>query len=359
MTQVSLVGAPIVYPWGYWPGVITGAAVSAVSVGSNVAHKAAMIIRCPKAGTLDKFEYYCPSQTGTNTVRQSFQDVDLTTGAPDGGVDQFRNDANPSSGAWFAPGLITSDGTNTGTKRTVSAGDYLACVVDYTAYTNGSSQIRVLNALANTAFPYHATNTGAWAKAVNYPVLALKYNDGSYGYFAEPIFPISALSTANTATNAEQILRFIVPFACTISGCRIWGDFDGAATTINLYSSDGTTIMSSVTYDTDARQATGGSPTFFYFGTPQSLTANSTYYIGVYEATSGNSAIQYADMGVMAASPGGAEWYYGTRATPGSGSISTTTTRRPFIDIVITKIDDGTGATGFAGTSFARVFSGM
>src|SRR5262245_35066085 len=153
------------------------------------AEKDAFIFEAPKAGTLDMFEFSlgAVTQAPTNGLKCSFQDVSGSTGDPDGVIDQFRTvTGGLSAGAWVAPGLITSDGTDTGTKRAVAKGDLLACVIEFASFSAGDSlSLNTITASRDSINqrPYPDYFTAAWAKfASAIPVMALKYSDGTYAH---------------------------------------------------------------------------------------------------------------------------------------------------------------------------------
>jgi len=84
------------------------------------------------------FRFGAVTKAGGSGLQVSLQDVSLTAGPPaqpDGVVDQYRAIANGeatfAANTWYTSGLLTSDGTDTGTKRTVNFGDLVACVLEY------------------------------------------------------------------------------------------------------------------------------------------------------------------------------------------------------------------------------------
>ena len=96
MAYVLTPGGVWVPPWHvYGSGGTLG--FSTYQINAATEYVAAIII-VPKTGTLDKFEFRTGSSIPTfpaNGLRCSFQDVDLSTGLPDGTADQFRVIAAP------------------------------------------------------------------------------------------------------------------------------------------------------------------------------------------------------------------------------------------------------------------------
>ena len=170
MTFQPVLGGLWGLPWSLY-GSGSGLTFS-VSLLNSANEKWAAIIRAPRTGTLDKFECRIGTSLATfpgNGLRLSFQDVDLSTGNPDGSVDEFRVvSVSPGVNGWVTPGLMTDDGTDTGVKRSVTAGDYLACVVDFNpTYTTGDLTIANAGGTAHAlTFPYitHDTTGGGYAK---------------------------------------------------------------------------------------------------------------------------------------------------------------------------------------------------
>lgn len=315
--------------------------------------KLAFIVQVPKDGVLDWFEVRIGAigNAPDNGVRFSFQDIDATTGFPDGGVDQFAVKASPSANTWTTPdNVMTNDGTGGGTKRTVAAGEYLGCVIDYSSFVASDS--------FEVTTPNHATgpwsnnytadgSTGTYAKATRPPMLALKYNDGSYAEFPLPILPMSAAGTATTFNNGstpdERALRFQVPVSCRCIGAWFLADGDGNADIV-LYDNGGS-VLASASIDLDIRETTGVKHYFVYWD-PQTLSAATTYRIAI-KPTSATSLTVYqftvASNGLLAAVPGGIQWYLSTRTD--GGSFSDTTTIRPMMGLIIDGYETGSGGS--------------
>ncbi|HXG17179.1 MAG TPA: hypothetical protein VNK50_13085 [Calidithermus sp.] len=353
MALVTIPGA-LVIPDNYWPQV-SAPTTTSVTLSAGT-HRAAMIVRVPRAGTLDGFEWMCAFHTLSGaTVRHSFQDVDLSTGNPDGVVDQFRTFL-PTSGAWVNPGALTADGTDGGAKRTVARGDLLACVIDFTAFGSGSGQlvVRSLGIASSAVNQWVATFNGtSWTKnAQQAPILALRYSDGTYAVFQDWVWPLQALNTRVINVNStpdESGLRFQVPFDCELEGVEAWV-LAGADCQIVLYGPTDT-VLATVALDPDLRQSGSAARYPLLLPAPVALTRNTTYRlvckpttttgVSVYDFTLPGAAYQ-------AALPGGAEWYL-TERTDG-GAWTDTTTRRPWgLGLRIGRVHDTGGAGGTGG----------
>lgn len=348
--------ALLTIPGGFWiPGhppmssVATPVHVSMLMSAS--ADKTAMIFRVPKSGTLDKCEFRIGTVTTwpTNGVRVSFQNVSLTTGDPDGTQDQFRNIvSSPGSNAWIDSelGLMTSDGTDTGVKRTVTAGDLL-CVVLEQVNTGDAWSINLSVGSAHTRseplifdMECYADRftAAAWGKA-SYPNLALKYDNGTYapilGDTALPILTWTSQTFNNGSAVDERALLFQFPVQVTVDGAWVAVDLDGDMSVI-LY--DGTTALETVAFDATVRLGTGPRVLFAPFPV-RTLEALTDYRIAVrpdtstsciiYEFTAGSAA-------AMDAAAGGANFRGSNRVN--AGAWTDTSTIRPLIGVHVSSV---------------------
>lgn len=322
-------------------------ASQALTVSGNYA---ASIIRVPKTGILDKFEFRYGTVTTfpTNGIRCTFENVDLTTGNPDGTMDQYRKiAADPGSNVWVAPGLMTSDGTDTGTKRSVTGGDLLACVVrqENTAdawsinVSTGSAHTRAESLTYN--MECYGNNSGT---KIGYPILALKYNDGSY----EPIvgggvYPVLTWTTRtfnDSSTPDERALFFRFPVSVKVKGVWLAVDLDGDLDIV-LYDSNGTSALATVSFDASVRIGTGPRLLLSAFA-EQTLLANTDYRLSV-KPTSATSALIYDitanSNALLDAMEGGKSWHLSTRVN--AGGWSQFDTIRPLMGLLVSAIDDG------------------
>lgn len=330
--------------------------------------RVAFIVRCPKAGTLDKFEV----RTGTvsnnpdNGIRYSFQSVDATTGNPDTSVDQFRDiTAAHASNTWQTPGLITSDGTDTGTKRTVSRGEYVACVMDFVSFT-ASDSISYSTLRADAPDIGGASwsadgSSGTYAKGSRSfrPILALKYDDGTYAHFGhDNVWPVSAINTylynSANATADERGIKFNFPVPVQVRGAWFYVDMDADWDCV-LYD-NASSVLASVTADKDFRQGSGAvvAPYFVLFSSSISCSANTDYRIIAKASASANSwySLSAPSSSYMSAMPWGT---YGvsTRRVD-AGSWTDATDEQMLCGLILDGFDNGAGGAG-SGGSFAFV----
>ena len=207
--------------------------VSITDVASpmNVAtYKNAALFAAPKDGTIDTIEFRLGSGASLNSasvLRVSLQDVSTSAQAqPDGTIDQYRDiSCNGLDTTWIVPGLITSDGTDSGTKRTVSAGDKLAFVLEYQTFTAGDSCGLMCANVAlwpgPYAFPLAVRYITSWGFPGRAPLIVIKYSDGSYESISllNPPYKDGDGHTYNESTTYDEGgLLFQVPLEMTLQG---------------------------------------------------------------------------------------------------------------------------------------------
>jgi len=339
----------------YYPEIIAGVS-NTVTLGQlriqTGQTKQAAIITIPKTGTLDKIEFRTDTITTAQDVKISFQAVDPASGNPIGVVDQFVVVTGASLAVgWQVPGLITSDGTGSGSKRTVSAGDLLAIVFEFNA-TLGD--VRFTSILKNSStnlmadgYQYVDSFDGVstWTKSANGFVGALKYSDGSYAYVNPNMIPFSNNTTTATAFNSgsspnERGLIFQFPFSVTVSGVWFLSTRAGDCQ-VKLYDTDGTTVLSTISLDKDNTMA--DTPvTIAYFSTPINLTTNGTYRISVVPTTVTNITtydIPFSTNALMQAALGGVNFFATTRT---GGAWTNNNLAKPLMGLVISAIKAST-----------------
>lgn len=332
--------------WPEYGGPETG-------TGSNYAmtatgHKVAYLCVMPKAGTLDKVHFLLGNTVTTgDTVRVSFQSNDPATGLPDGTQDQYR-DVTVADGddgtIWKSTGLVTSDGTDGGVKRTVTQGELVWIVLEFPSYVAGSFNIFYAAAPASPfGGAYVARYDGSsWTKAQGIGICDLEYNDATLaatptlaaGYFGSN-------APASNTTPDEYANKFVMAFDCDVSGAYIYLDCDGDCDVILYSSADA--VLASASFDSDTRQGTGAlHRVFVQFDTTVSLTAGTAYRLAIKPTTTTAVTIARArglrGASSMARLPGGSDIVMSTRTDAGAWTDSTT--ERLFASLVITAVYD-------------------
>ncbi|KKK95576.1 hypothetical protein LCGC14_2671420 [marine sediment metagenome] len=231
MTFQTLQGG-LVFP--NFPPVLATVVVASLA---EAADRVGFIFRAPKTGTIDQFELHGDPvvMNAASRIRFSFQNVSAGDGFPDGVQDQFRDVAATDFGAlegWKKPHkALTSDGTDTGSKRSVTRGDVLAGVLQFQIFTAGDQfdVYGIAPALPNLAFPYMAhldfSVSASWVMNVNAPLFGVRYSDGSTPVVAPLIVPdihIAATVSIDTGTTPDEVgIRFRLPFPVKVGA--LWG----------------------------------------------------------------------------------------------------------------------------------------
>jgi hypothetical protein len=344
---------------GLWiPGRVHSS-IASMSVSSLLidaaAEKIAFVFRVPKSGTLDKFEFMrtTVAQAPSNGLKCSFQDIDLTTGDPDGVADQYRVVSVTTAAAWTVPGLMTSTGADGGVKRVVPRGDLLAAVVEFQSFNASDSALLLMgngngtDSLGGSVFVDHYT--GAWSKQYALMTnIGLKYDDGTYGFVAGQggmaIQQINTTTFNSTSGINELGLYFKFPVPVTVGG--FWARVDvptvAADFSAVLYDTDGTTPLATATVDGDLVY-TGGRNIYGPFPSEVTCARDTFYRLSIKPTTANNISvydIQTASAALMDAHEGGQSFYYSQR-TGGGGSWAETATRRLVAGLLVTAIDDG------------------
>lgn len=325
------------------------------------AEKIGHLITIPKTGTLAKvgFMFAAVTKGGSTDLKVSFQDVDLTDGDPDGTADQFRVIPNGDivANTWVTSGLITSDGTDGGTKRSVTLGDYLFVVVEYNTFNGGDSIALQHPRVQDRLYP-HGDNyvdlfTASWEKQNDrIGAIALEYDDGSFAFIPSQL-PITAFTKDFFGETTEAGMRFKFPFPFKLDGFWVGAEPDENVI-YRLYDSDGSTVLASATLDKDVRMFTSVMPFAMRFA-EQTLLKDTFYRLVGDSQLGGNNGILncLVDSAAILDQMDGGQDLHWTQGTP--GSWTETLTRRPFMGIIISALDDGVGGGGGAvGRGFLR-----
>lgn len=354
-------------PGGLWlpshcPWNSSAPAFNSIGGLSTANSRVGWVFQVPKTGTLDWFE--CRQQLNTNTpdngVRFSFQDLNAT-GKPDNTEDHYSVVTSGfAAGAWLVPpSYMGTGGPGSGSKRSVTKGDWLACVARFENFVasdsitfDGSSPIGTRigpNGFLNS-YPVTSSDAGTnWnVDSARILIIALKYDDGTYATLDMPSYPFTAFNQrtfGSGSTPDERGLLFQVPFKARLAG--IWARVDpDNAFDIVLYDSASSVVISQSGYYTNTYSANGANG-FFPFASPPTLTINSNYRI-VIKPTTASTLILY-DFDVNSSAirqslPGGSTWKSTSRTD--AGAWTDVDTNLPFMGLVFDGFDDGVGGGG-------------
>jgi len=321
----------VVYP----SPVTTGNAGTTTLLIDASGEKVAALFRVYKAGDIRKLTFRLITVTTGQTLKFSLQDVDLTTGNPDGTVDQ----------SCTVTVADTDDNTfktcTLGADRTVAVGDYLAAVAEFDA-TVGNLQIGVtVSQLYNNVFADHFT--ASWAKQNRAPLVAVEYSDASYQVIPG-VLPSVGGSTAfsSSSTPDERGNVFQLNFKYEVVGL-MYGTAITATSDVDLVLYDSaSTVLGTASIDGNSVVSTGDM--YIGFFTPVTVNADTLVRGVVKPTTTNNTTLGLLDahtataLGQLA---GGQDIYRTTRTD--AGVWTDTTTGREHVYLVISKFDDGAG----------------
>jgi hypothetical protein len=294
------------------------------------------------------------TSAGGSTMRLSLQNVDTATGnppRPDGTQDQtvdFLASA-PTASTFYTTGNLSAT-------RSVAHGEMLAVVLEFQSFA-GADVFNVQNITVGSSIIGSTSVslfTASWAAVGVAPNVILGFDDGSFGTLGAQAYPAATLTSdsVNTGTTPDEVaLAFTVPFSCKVDGA--WFSFNPAAATRNfdviLY--DGTSAL--VTVSVDAETVKISQSLFSVHFAEQTLSPGTSYYLAI-KPTTASSGTLYGTTVTNAnhfqAMAGGTAFSWAQRTD--AGAWSPTTTKRPFMGIIISALDDGVGGGG------ARVIGG-
>lgn len=344
-----------------WPGIV-GQMSGGPSLGSSssltaAGHYIAYVFCAKESMTLANIGFRSSVASGSPTMDVRIETVDTSTGFPTGALWSTNTNIVTSTLASSTWNLLTLTSS-----ASIAAGQLFAVKLAYAAGT--SININTLNNLTNfvqTSLPYQVTNTGSPARALLGNAAAdIALGSSSTSFYEVPgTIPVITASAGsfNNTSSAKRGLRFTPPMNCRVIGIRFYDSSSTGDFNIDLYDSVGTTLITSTAISGNVNAASANAPITAYFGTPQSLTAGTTYR-AVIEPTSATnvnvSTLQLPSASYRGASPAGTTALYTTYA--GSWVDSATDTI-PLLDLIIDQVDDGTGSGG-GGTTVVGVIGG-
>ena len=294
----------------------------------------------------------------TSVVQMDIEGVSTSAGPPaqpdgmilgGGGASATKSLSAIPGGSWI------TNFPNLGAPASVSYGQLIAVVFSFSSYNTGMFQLRGTSSTApdNPGFgPDLATYNGTAWNVVNLtpPNIALEFSDGTVGSLAMamPYLQSAVNDIFNSASKPSEIgMPFQLPFNAQIDQLCAAVTVTGAGSTAVLELTDSAShVLASVSLDGHSNRSAGGSQGLGCLPIPlQNIPRNTTYYVGLKATSAGN--IVLPSMTVGAASSFDASWGAGQKfayATRNGGAWSSiTTTRRPFMAVIVSAVDDGTG----------------
>lgn len=322
-------------------------------------HKYAWILRAPKADAIDRvrIKFGAITKGATTALKVSVQGVDATNGDPDGVIAAFRVIPNGDlvADTMVATGLLTSDGTDIGTKKTTTVSERIAIVAEFETFEALDSV--VINAIVSSSrqnpdyFDYVNNFQAAWVPGnTSLPILVLEYAAAPVNPAMPSIVPWSGFGTetfnSGSAPNVFGV-RFQFPVKCKIGFAYIFSDIDGDAT-LELYTAAGVTTVATLDKDVQAHTLSQTSP--LPFTAEIEIEANTEYVLALKPRTVTNVSLIFMDVPYAAAldqyGPG-KNFVMASATNPTTtASFTATLTRQPMLVPVITAIDVPAGGGG-------------
>jgi hypothetical protein len=345
----------------------------------------AWVFEAPAAVVVTSLMARQAATAGTPVLHKiSIQTVSTINGNPSGSV-VAAGSYTPVSGNnnLFVSAAIAYDGSGSSIgSYTLTKGTWYAIVIQAcadstlpcvgaTAPGAGNSAtftttVSDLGVLGRPSIGYSDTTSDAgtnWTKAASAQSV-FGFSDGTTTYG----FPVQTTTATGISSGSEQGMSFTIPSTWwstyQISGIRFSGTTPAAAKTFKVVLYSGTTVLQSVSVDSDMTVSNNSSSRNFvvYFAdaTLTALNAGSLYRVGICpQDASNNVALMTLDLPAAAdrtAFPGGTIFAYSSRSGCGAACDTTstawsadTTTARPMMELILADITapSGGGQKGY------------
>lgn len=290
---------------------------------------------------------------GGSALDISLQNTDLTAGPP------ARGDGTKDQTANVLLSALTATAWNSvtlGATRSLAFGEQITIMFEYDVAGRLGADTFNLRSIAASNTPQTpgvSHLTASWALVDDWAAVILEADDGTFGTL-EGAFPVSAINShafnSGTGVADEYALEFTVPYSCAVRG--MWVAIAvaaGADFEVCLF--DGTTAMfTAVAVDANTIQTSNGRIAYIPF--PETtLTINTTYRLSVRPTTANNVTLYSYDVaaaGHFQAHDAETSFCLTTRLNQGAWAAATTT-RRLWMGLVLSKLDDGASGGGGGG----------
>lgn len=333
---------------------------TATSVLLDAADEAiGFVFQAQKTATVRKIGFTLGTVTTGATLLARLETVDTSNGNPSGTLVGTNTSAS----------VVVADTDDNVMKlatldadASITAGSYYAFVVK-----NPSSSFGNLSVVANWRAPAATTWCGppygkqylgsppsSWAGfSNNYGGLCLyiEYSDGTtdpWGWY--PAAATSNVSVGTAAGAREAGLYFSLPFKASISGARMTFNRNTTDGQVILYDSS-TTALATVDIDKDVVGGNSYGTSWVSFSSPVTLSANTVYRLALKSNTSTTWTVYthtFLSTDVMRSLDLGTNACWTQRDS--TGAWAETTTRLPFIQLLLSQFDDGAGGGGPVGS---------
>jgi len=315
------------------------------------------IFHAPKAGIITRIGFRLGNVGTGDTLRVSLQDVDAATGLPDGVQDQYR-DVVVGSGddnLWVRTGIITHNGTDGGTPRTVARDEALAVVVEFPSYVAGSLALSLFAAMAvRTAFgmqSFHALYTTSWTRYATAFGFAIEYSDGTFAWVPNAFPALTlAMASVSTVTAPDEIaLRVSLPYPARCVGFWLASNIVAESADVVFYDA-ASNVLASRTIDKDMVMQAAAGLHGRRWASDVDLARDTVYRLAIKPTTTTASTIASV---ILPSNHGVALWdqidgsreLYWSQRTDG-GAWADDTLRRPGLGLLLSGFDDGVSSGG-------------
>jgi hypothetical protein len=314
--------------------------------------------RASKTITRVGFRFGAVTKAGGSGLTVSLQHVNLAAGPPiqpDGTQDQTvaiaNSDAGFTSNVWYRTNPLSAS-------RTVAFGELLSLVIEYDAGGRlGSDSVVISGLNLNNYMELHqcasALYTTGWAAQSVQVNCILEFADGTFGtlYGALPASNLITYSFRSTSDPDEVALHFKFPFPVKVDACWVHNGTNVNTANYDIVLYEGTTPMEggTVSIDANAAYTLNQRMNLVPFASEISLAKDTEYYLAVKPtqavADVYQRSFEVADANHFMACAGGVEFHYAYRVDGGAWNNSLTT-RRPWMGLFVSSVDDGAGGGG-------------
>lgn len=363
MAFADISGIPLLYPGALLAGNNSWGTFNALTMDAE-GEMVAFRFPAPKSGTINRvgFRFGTVTQAPTEGLTVSFQAGD-GTGLPDGTPTHSRlvEAGSIVANTWVSTGLITDDGTDTGSKKTVTRGESLYAVIEFAAFAL-SDALQIAH--QHNAFYSHLRTsvyallfTSSWAKQAG-PVglvFAVEYEDDGWVPIAGcvPTESNSSIAMSSASNPNERGMKFTLPGGLRVNGFIVHKTAAGTTGTFQLFLYDGSDNVLASTNDQDPDEfSAAGNAGFGWYPFENvaqvELNANTTYRVAIKATGAGNIALNGVQPDAFehrSAMPWGTDAVQTVRGG-GAWTDDSTTGIQYFIGLTIDGISSNSGGSG-------------
>jgi hypothetical protein len=356
MPYTNFTGEPPTHGWDFgFVGAAYGASYSMTTANDRIA----AVFQCPFDGDLDWFEFRIAGLAAppSNGIRYSFQDVSAL-GFPDNTDDQFAIIPVGSLAVGWQPptAYLGSTGAGSGTRRTVTKGQWLACVARFQTFVAGDTVTisSVSYPGVNAVYYIGTKSTNAGVSYIN-PIQAisvtLKYQTLGYVTVVPKLYPWNTTNTLtyNSGSTPDEIGNIFIPAVnCRLQGVRIKSVFSGVAASYSIivYDSGSVSLGTLAIVGQHVNGGTGNSvEAYFVFPGTVTLTAGATYRIVLRPDAGSNCTLEemvFQSNAYLGGGPGGINMYKTSRTN--AGAWTDDNVRKMGIFPMLAAVDTGSAA---------------